>query len=259
MSWLGLEGRVALVTGASGGIGAAIVRSLVAEGARVALFDRNEAELAALTDEIGDGHFSRPLDLLETDSIVPAIEAAAGALGAPSILVNGAAISIGAPLATVPEKVFTDQMTINMISAFRTAQAFYAVRDTGRTGAIINISSIAATNAMPKSVAYSPAKAALSMLTREQAVEWGPEGIRSNIVSPGLILTPLSEKYYADPADRKAREEVVPTRRIGKPQDIADAVLFLASDKADYVNGAEIVVDGGFTHTLMTHIPRKRD
>ncbi|WP_136637710.1 SDR family NAD(P)-dependent oxidoreductase [Pseudooceanicola onchidii] len=258
MSWLNLENRIAFVTGAAGGIGSAIARSFAAEGVRLAIFDRDADGLARTAESLGPGHVARPLDLSDTASIAPTLRAAAETSGAPTILVNVAAMSLPSALADVSEADFNLQMTVNMTAALLTAQTFRKLRAPGQPGAIVNISSIAATHAVPLGSAYSPGKAALSMLTQQQAVEWGPEGLRSNMVSPGLILTPLSERFYADPMDREARENVVPSRRIGTPQDIADAVLFLASDRADYVNGAEILVDGGFTRTLMTHIPRKR-
>lgn len=258
MSWLDLSDRIVFVTGAAGGIGRAIAHSFAAEGARLAMFDRDAEGLSRTADALGPGHCALPLDLSDTDAIAPTLSDAADQIGAPSILVNVAAMSLPAPLAEVSEADFNLQMTVNMTAALRTAQAFRTLRTADHPASIVNISSIAATHAVPYGSAYSPGKAALSMLTQQMAVEWGPEGIRSNVVSPGLILTPLSERFYADPADRQARENVVPSRRIGTPQDIADAVLFLASERAAYVNGAEILVDGGFTRTLMTHIPRKR-
>ena len=94
------------------------------------------------------------------------------------------------------------------------------------------------------------------MLSRQLAYEWGPRGVRSNVVSPGLVRTPLSESFYADPKTKAARESVVPLRRIGRVEDIADAVLYFASDRAGYVTGQEVIVDGGYAQTLMNHVPR---
>lgn len=258
MSWLGLGNCTAFVTGAAGGIGQAIAASLAAQGVRLAVFDRDEQGLAALVATLPDGTAHFPLDLSETDQIAPTLNNAAAQVGAPDILVNVAAMSMPGPLADISAQALTTQFTVNTTAALLTAQAFRHLRNADRPGAIVNISSIAAEHTVPNGAGYSPSKSALSMLTRQLAVEWGPEGIRSNLVSPGLILTPLSAAFYDDPKDRAAREAVVPSRRIGRPQDIADAVLFLASPRSDYVNGAEIVVDGGFTRTLMTHIPRKR-
>jgi NAD(P)-dependent dehydrogenase (short-subunit alcohol dehydrogenase family) len=94
------------------------------------------------------------------------------------------------------------------------------------------------------------------MLSRQLAFEWGPRGVRSNVVAPGLVRTPLSEAFYADEATKAAREAVVPMRRIGRTQDIADAVLFFASDRASYISGQEVIVDGGYAQSLMSHVPR---
>ena len=99
-------------------------------------------------------------------------------------------------------------------------------------------------------------KAAIRMLTQQLCVDWGPEQIRCNTVSPGLFVTPLSQRFYQNPEDKARREQVVPLRRIGHIDELANAVVFLASPRASYINGAEIVVDGGFSHSLMSHIPR---
>lgn len=258
MSWLGLKGQRVLVTGAAGGIGRAIAEGFAAQGAILALFDRDAEGLERTRATLPGTTEAIPLDLSDSDAIAPAVEAAASRIGPPDILVNVAAMSLPRSLATLTAEEFTLQMGVNTTAALLTAQAFRRLRDPARPGAITNVSSIAAAHAVPNGAAYSSSKAALSMLTRQLAVEWGPEGIRCNLLNPGLILTPLSAAFYADPEDQAAREAVVPARRIGRPSDIADAALFLSSARAAYVSGADLVVDGAFTQTLMTHIPRKR-
>jgi NAD(P)-dependent dehydrogenase (short-subunit alcohol dehydrogenase family) len=104
--------------------------------------------------------------------------------------------------------------------------------------------------------AYSASKAAVAMLSRQLAFEWGPRGIRSNAVSPGLVRTPLSESFYQAPGVKERREAVVPVRAIGRPLDIANVIVFLASHRAGYITGQDIVVDGGLSQTLMSHVPR---
>ncbi len=258
MNWLNLKERTVFIIGAAGGIGRAVAQGFADQGARLVLLDRDAEGLKAVADQLETAPLAMPLDLSDLAAVESTMNTAADLVGAPGILVNVAAMSTPALLAEVSEAAFHLQMTVNTTAALVAAQVFRRRRDTDRPAAIVNISSIAAQNPVPNGAAYSASKAALTSLTRQLAVEWGPEGIRCNLVSPGLILTPLSENFYSDPKDRKAREDVVPVRRIGLPQDIADAVLYLASDRASYVSGADVVVDGAFTQTLMTHIPRKR-
>jgi len=123
-------------------------------------------------------------------------------------------------------------------------------------GSLVNIATVAGYNAQGTSGAYSVSKAGVVMLSRQLASEWGPQGIRSNVVSPGLVVTPMSQSFYDTPGVTERRTAVVPMRRIGAPQDMADAILFLASDRASYINGDEIIVDGGFTRTIMNLVPR---
>ena len=123
-------------------------------------------------------------------------------------------------------------------------------------GSLVHIASIAGSHAQGQSGAYSVSKAGVIMLSRQLANEWGPHGIRSNVVSPGLVVTPMSQSFYDAPGVTERRIAVVPARRIGMPQDMADAILYLASDRASYVNGDEIIVDGGFVNMLMNLVPR---
>jgi glucose 1-dehydrogenase len=145
---------------------------------------------------------------------------------------------------------------VNLTGYLICAQAFGPGMMQRGSGALVHIASIAASNPQPRSGAYSPSKAAVAMLSRQMALEWGPQGIRSNIVSPGLIRTPMSESFYQAPGIKERREAMLPSRRIGTPQDIADAVLFLASPRAGYVNGAEILADGGLSTVVMEQTPR---
>src|SRR5262249_60840100 len=136
------------------------------------------------------------------------------------------------------------------------AQAFGGDMLARGAGALVHIASIAASEPQAFSGAYSVSKAGVAMLARQIAFEWGPRGVRSNTVSPGLVRTPLSEAFYQAPGVLERREQVVPLRRVAAPADIADVVVFLASDRARYVTGQEVVVDGGFAQTLMSHVPR---
>jgi NAD(P)-dependent dehydrogenase (short-subunit alcohol dehydrogenase family) len=111
-------------------------------------------------------------------------------------------------------------------------------------------------NPQASSGAYSTSKAGGAMLSRQIAFEWGPRGVRSNVISPGLVRTPLSEAFYQAPGVAERRDAVVPLKRVGRPDDIAGVAVFLASDRARYVTGQEILVDGGYAQTLMSHVPR---
>jgi NAD(P)-dependent dehydrogenase (short-subunit alcohol dehydrogenase family) len=147
-------------------------------------------------------------------------------------------------------------LSLNLTGYLRCAQAFGAQMLQRGQGSLIHVASISARAPQSFSGAYSASKAAVVMLSQQLAVEWGPKGVRSNVVSPGLIRTPMTQSIYDAPGVLAARRALVPRRRIGEPEDVANAVVFLASERADYITGAEIVVDGGFTRGIMGVIPR---
>ena len=257
--WLGLAGTVAVVTGAAGGMGRAVAAGFAAAGAAVALLDRDGAACEALAaDMTGQGVRTAAFGCDTTDeaSVRAAAEAVAARLGPADILVNNAGVLRPGPLASLPAAEWNALLAVNLTGYLLCAQAFGRGMMERGSGALVHIASIAASNPQPRSGAYSPSKAAVAMLSRQLALEWGPSGLRSNVVSPGFVRTPMSEAFYASPGIKERREAMLPTRRIGTPADIADAVLFLASSRASYVNGAEILVDGGLGTVLMELTPR---
>lgn len=255
MSWLGLEGKTAVITGAGGGIGRALARAFAGQGARVILLDRDEERTAPLVAELGNDAFTLACDLSKADEIAAAAEKVEIAGGA-DILVNNAGILRPGPLESVSEADWSAMLAVNLTGYLAAAQAFGKGMINRGDGALVHVASIAGSHPQPASGAYSASKAAILMLSRQLAFEWGPKGIRSNTVSPGLVRTPLSEPFYRDEAVKEKREAMVPLRRIATPDDMADAALFLASRRASYVSGQDIVVDGGLSQTLMGLVPR---
>ncbi|WP_042703881.1 SDR family NAD(P)-dependent oxidoreductase [Azospirillum sp. B506] len=257
--WLGLKGKVCAVTGGGGGIGRAVVLALAEAGATVAVLDRDEAQLAEtarLVAERGGTALALPCDVSDPDSIAAAAKRSLDAFGPCAVLVNNAALLRPGPLRSLALAEWNALLAVNLTGCFLCSQIFGEQMLDSGGGSIVHVASIAASHAQAFSGAYSAGKAGVVMLSRQLAVEWGPSGVRSNTVSPGMIVTPLSKDFYAVPGVLEQRGAVVPCRRVGQPEDIADTVVFLASPRSGYVNGEEIIVDGGFGRGLMSLIPR---
>jgi len=246
-----LKDKVAVVTGASGGLGLSISQQLRAMGAQVVQVDISypaaigEAEgMLAVRCDIGD-----PVSIAAMGDLVRS------RFGRCDVLVNNAAITASAPVAleTLPLELWDRMFHVDLRGALLCAQALVPMMFEREAGSIVNVASIAA-QVGTRSGAYGPTKAAMLGLTRQMGVEWGPRGIRANAVSPGMIRTPLSEKHYQEPGKLEYRQSRIPARRIGRPEDIAQAVAFLASDASTYVNGEEIVVDGGFLKASLVNM-----
>lgn len=257
--WLGLKGRVCVVTGAAGGIGGAIADGLVEVGAAVALLDRERAGCEAVAKTLaakGGRVVALECDTSQEASVTAAAEAAQKALGPCDVLVNNAGLLRAGPIETLTLADWNALLAVNLTGYFLCAQAFGRQMLAKKRGSIVHIASVAARHQQPRSGAYSASKAGVTIFSAQLAVEWGPSGIRSNVINPGLIRTPMSEAFYRDPTVVERRNRIVPARRVGKPKDIADVAIYLASDRAGYVNGAEVAVDGGFAAVLMELVPR---
>lgn len=254
MSWLGLNGKVAVVTGAGGGIGQAIARALAGQGAKVAVLDINGDGAKTTADEIGG--LAVGCDVTSDADVSMAVAQVADTFGEADILVNNAAFLSPGNLDEVDIAAWEKMLNVNLTGYLRCSQGFGQAMLARGSGSLVHVGSISGNHQQAFSNAYSASKAGVSMLSRQLAFEWGPRGVRSNVVAPGLVRTALSEAFYADDKTKAARENVVPLRRIGRVEDIAEAVLFFASDRSGYISGQEIIVDGGYAQTLMSHVPR---
>ncbi len=255
MSWLCLENKTVVVTGAAGGIGLAITHSFLEEGARVVMIDQYVDQLESAAAELSDGVSFEVCDMSQTAQI-QSVASKIEKLHKVNVLVNAAAVLRPGTLEACSEEDWNKMLAVNLTGYLTASKCFARGMLERESGALIHIASIAGNNPQPASIAYSASKAATLMMSRQLAQEWGDRGVRSNCISPGLILTPMTEAFYQKENVKQQREKIIPLGRIGLPEDIASAVLFLASDRASYVTGADLVVDGGVTQTFMGLLPR---
>lgn len=244
----------AIVTGGAGDIGRAIGRRLVDGGWHVGLIDLAPDALAEAAAALGNAT-ALPCDVSDAD----ALEAALDRLGpAPELAVCNAGIGRFGPLIDMTPEDFRAVVEVNLTGAFLAARAAARRMIPLGRGAVVTVTSISALTPGPGAGAYPAAKAGLARLTEQMALEWGPLGLRVNAVAPGFIDAGLSTPFFRDAEIRARREAAVPTRRLGLAEDIAAAVTFLASEDAGYINGHQLVVDGGVVCSLLSQLPRSR-
>lgn len=247
MSLFDLHGRQALVTGGTQGLGLAIVRALAAQGASVIVSDRDPAACERTVAELrAAGHTARGIaaDLGDADAIT-ALCAAAGAV---DVLVCNAGVQGPAgPLLAASDADWQQVLDINLRAAARLCAGLVPGMAARGGGSVVLMSSIAGLRGNRAIGLYGLSKAALAQLARNLAVEWGPQGVRVNAVAPGLIRTPLSASLMADEAFMARRLQATPLRRVGEPEEVAGAVVLLASRAGGFITGHTLVVDGGTT------------
>jgi NAD(P)-dependent dehydrogenase (short-subunit alcohol dehydrogenase family) len=245
-----LEDRTAVVTGASRGIGAAIATALDAAGARVALVARSADDLTAVAAGLEHEPVVIAVDLAEPDAPTTVAAAALAALGGVDVLVNNAALGVRTDSTELDGSTIDriHQLNVRNLLLLTTALVPQMV-ERGR-GSVINVSSVSSQVGTPRRSAYAASKGAVDALTRSLAMEYGPHGIRFNAVAPGVIVTSMWERNRAVPGVIEQVEAQVALRRWGLPDDVADVVVFLASDAARYVTAQTIEVDGGMASTL---------
>lgn len=246
----GIEGKKALVTGASKGIGRAIAIALGEAGADVVITARTEEELKEVRDIIkqkGRECVYIVADLRSTEEARRMAEEALRVWGRIDILVNNAGVSYPQPALETTEDKWDETFQINLKSLFFITQTIGRAMVANGGGKIINISSQAGLVGLEDHSAYCASKAGLILLTKVLAIEWGKYNINVNAVAPTIIMTPMAERAWADVKKREAALSQIPLGRFGKPEDVVGTVLFLASSLSDLITGAVIPVDGGYT------------
>lgn len=260
-AWLGLAGSVCVVTGSGSGIGAATALELARCGALVAVLDRDGRAADAVADAIacaGGRAMSVQADVTSEDAIAAAAQRIQHELGLCRILVNSAAlVGYAGPLMHADLAQWNRMLDVNLTGALLCIRAFGAqMISAGAGGSIVNVASICGHLPLPESGAYSVGKAGLLMLSRMLALELARHGIRCNSVSPGLVRTPATEAAYIDDTVAAGRSRLVPSGRIAEPTELASVIAFLGSERAAYINGQDILVDGGLSQALMSLVPK---
>jgi NAD(P)-dependent dehydrogenase (short-subunit alcohol dehydrogenase family) len=244
--------KTAIVTGAAGDIGAAIARALADAGHKVGMLDLEEPRIRAAVAKVPG---AVPLVANVTDEA--SVEAALNAFGdTPDVVVNNAGIVRFGYLIDQPLEDFRRVVDVDLIGVFIVARACARRMLKRGSGAIVNITSIGGMATGTNAGAYPASKAGVAKLTEQMALEWGPQGIRVNAIAPGFIDGGMSAEFFKDPKIRARRGNAVPLRRLGTPEDVARAVLFLASDAASYISGQHIAVDGGVVNSVLQQLPR---
>ena len=243
----GLDGKVALVTGATGGIGAEIARALHRQGAKVALSGTRREVLEQLAAELGEGTLVAPADLSDPAAPQALVEKVEAELGRLDILVNNAGFTRDGLAMRMSDKDWSDVLEVDLAAPFRLARAAMRGMMKRRSGRIVSIASIVGTTGNPGQANYAAAKAGLIGMSKSLAQELASRGITVNVVAPGFIRTPMTEALNEQ---QKARlMERIPLGRMGEATDIAAAVAYLASDEAAWVTGATLHVNGGMAMT----------
>ena len=238
-----LTGKSALVTGASGGIGAAIARALYGAGATVALSGTREAPLQALAAELGARAHVLPCNLSDPKAVEALPKAAQDAMGGLDILINNAGITRDTLMMRMSDDQWADVLDVNLTAAMRLMRGAVRPMMKARWGRIVNISSVVGATGNPGQANYVAAKAGLVGLSKALAQEVASRGITVNCVAPGFIATPMTDALTE--AQQDALTQRIPTGRMGTPEDIAAGVLYLASKEAGYVTGAVLHINGG--------------
>lgn len=242
-----LKDKIAIITGGGSGIGLATARAFCQEGAKVILFGRRKEKIQKAADELDGSAIAVQGDMTNNGDLDQLINETLHNFKGIDILVNNAGLFNGAPLHEISDSQWDEMMDINIRSVFQLTKRVLPVMMAQKNGSIINISSILGLIAVPQVAAYNVSKGALNQFNRSIAVEYGSYGIRSNSICPGLIETDMTADLMKDENLMKEWSKEYPIGRFGKPEDVANACLYLASDESSFVTGTVLPVDGGFT------------
>lgn len=245
-----LNGRRALVTGSSQGIGFALARGLAKAGAEIVLNGRDAEKLAEAAEELGPKTHQLVFDATDHDTVRRAVDGFETETGAIDILVNNAGMQHRMPLEDFPADAFERLMRTNVSSVFNVGQAVARHMIKRGAGKIINIASVQTALARPGIAPYTATKGAVGNLTKGMATDWAKYGLQCNAIAPGYFDTPLNAALVADPAFSAWLEKRTPAGRWGKVEELVGACIFLSSDASSFVNGHVLYVDGGITASL---------
>ncbi len=248
----GMKGKVALVTGASGGVGRSITKRLASEGCKLVLIGRNRDKLSKLSSELGDRKdvLTVVADITKEAEVLLVLEQTLSDFDRVDILVNNAGtINDPTPFHETTDDQWHELVDTNLIGTFRMTKAALPLMMKNGGGSIVNVSSTLGVRSIPKVplTVYGVTKAGIIMFTRSIAVEYGQYGIRCNCIAPSTIRSSIIEPYLQDENAKKILESTFPLRRIGEPEDIAGAVSYLCSDDARWVTGSVMMIDGGLS------------
>jgi len=244
--------KTVIVTGAGAGIGAAVCKRFSDAGYRVGVLDLDAGAAARVAESLPHA------TALQADvSDLANVRAAFEAFGTdPDVLINNAGVVVFGPLLEQSPDKFGKAVSINLMGTYNCAWLAAQGMSRRGSGVIINLTSINAVTPGPNAGGYPTSKAGVATMTQHMALEWGPLGLRVNAIAPGFIDAGMSAPIYAQDSVRRLRGDAVPQRRLGTAEDIAHAALFLASDEAGYINGHQLVVDGGVVNSLLAQLPR---
>lgn len=241
-----LTDKVAMVTGGGSGIGAAIVAAFATKGARVAVVDLDAEAASARAAEAGSDNRGFACDVADPASVTATVDSVVAAFGRIDILVNSAGVVMLAPAEDLELEAWTKTIDINLKGTFLVCQGVGRHMLAAGRGAIVNMASQAATVALDQHVAYCASKFGVVGVSKVLAAEWGPRGVRVNTISPTVVLTELGRKAWDGPQG-DALKKLIPMGRFAFPDEIAAAAVYLASDAAGMITGADLLIDGGYT------------